>query len=313
MKCLDLLELIEYSEFALDDARMEQIKQHLESCQACQEKYEGLEQMTTALRTHFRSQTKVKGEDCPDDSVWEKYVKKQMAPQEESELKEHLAECDYCFDVAAKLFKTQLDEAAVANIQTPQSFQERVEVKWPRPGVLTRWLQILREHLFAPRLIAAYATAVILLLAFFIGRPYILHKGDNIVKTPLQQIQIGQQNYTVFNLSLKSSPDLKQPDEMPQLPLAALSSSQHRQMLAFLSVQLANALKAFFESADAEHLEHILTELETQEIKPLTREIEFVIIETSLRSQIQNDNYKEEQRLLVSFPEETILKIQAAQ
>jgi len=351
MKCLELLELLEYRESAVDAERMEQTKKfvlngctpgekglpslpfktkkHLEECQTCREKYEGLEQLATALKTYFRSQPKVKGEYCPDESVWEKYVKKQMKPQDSSALKEHLAECDYCFDIAAKLFKAQLDVEAVANVQTPPWLKERVEKTAPGSRMsnvhpLLRWLQALR-NLFASRLVVAYAAAVILLFAFFIARPYILHKGVDMASTSNQLIQIGQKSYVVFNLGSKVSPNLKTTDEMPQLPLAALLRSQHaRQMLAFLSVQFVDALKGFLESTDlpvrkertqtgAEHLNRILTELETQGIKPPTGEIEFVIIETSLRSQIQNETYKREQHLLVSFPEETILKIQNVQ
>ena len=281
MECLELLELLEYREFALDEERMEEARKHLEECQACSERFEGLEQFTTTLGTHLRNQPKVKGQDCPGDSFFAKYVKKQLDSREEEMLKEHLAECDYCFDVTAELFKIHLDADALARVQTPSWLKERVGITTARSQM--PWLLTFR-NLFAPRLVMVYAAVLVLALAFFIARPYI--SGD------------GEINYIVFN---------------PGEPLPVETLFPPEPQLAFLSVQLADALKDFYASTDEEHLNRILEELENQVLKISNRKIESVYIENSLHSQIQNETYRQEQPVLISFPAKTILKIQNAQ
>ena len=145
------------------------------------------------------------------------------------------------------------------------------------------WLLTFR-NLFAPRLVMVYAAVLVLALAFFIARPYI--SGD------------GEINYIVFN---------------PGEPLPVETLFPPEPQLAFLSVQLADALKDFYASTDEEHLNRILEELENQVLKISNRKIESVYIENSLHSQIQNETYRQEQPVLISFPAKTILKIQNAQ
>jgi len=283
MECLELSELLEYREFALDNERMEEAREHLEECQVCSERFEGLEQLTSALGIHLRSQAKIKGQDCPDDAFLEKYVKKQLDSREEGMIKEHLAGCDYCFDVTSELFKVQLEEEALANIYTPSWLQERAGITKSPSQIpwLQTWAQTLR-NLFAPRLVLVYAAAVVLALAFFIARPYIIGNGEI--------------NYIAFN-----------PDE--PLPLIGYGPSETKPeaQLAFLSVQLADALKDFYESADEEDLNRILGELENQVLKIHNRKIKSVYVEYSLHSQIQNGVYKQEQPLHVRFTAEEIL------
>jgi hypothetical protein len=308
MKCPETGKMISYQTGSLDSEEAEEVRRHIEICQACKRKIDGAEYLTQALSKYFQSQKLTRGQKCYDKSIWEKYVRNEETSFTTEELQEHLSECDYCFDIVASLIQEQEVKSQIEELKTPQWIQQKPPIKL---SLFQGWIDGLKtffaESFFANRRLSyAFATAAIVLIAV-IGLIFAkFYNKDGIPQFPPGQM-------LVINLDTPNpTPQLlKQASGEQGIPTTAFSGSESgNKMVVALAPELARAIKAVMLPKGNLSRQPLIDALKSQEIELPTATITNIQIDSGLYTEIQSGNYQAYQRLFISFPEKITVRIE---
>jgi anti-sigma factor RsiW len=327
-----LNQLIAYRDGELDESERKVIEQKLKESPDFHARYEALEHLAGSLKSYFDTHPPEKAANCPEESLWARYLNDELDAQEQAGYMEHLQECDYCFDIAASLKKEQMQEATAQPLRPPEWLRQRADASDQRTSLQNRWADFVRglgqtwAGLVTPRK-WAYATAglatVILLAGLFVWQEYYSTDLPGPMGLPGQSIQLADNTYQLLAL-----PSLTQPEDLPEDPeewqnwySALIEEEQPRSVVALMTSSLAEALRMVMNSQQRDGTKRVIAELDAQVVKLPSEPIAGILMEQEIAQQILQKNYRLNEHLLITFltsekdelGAQTILRIEAEQ
>ncbi len=104
--CPDFETLVRYTDSELGDGEKRAMKQHLETCSACQGRFASLKELQYKLALTFKNMNAEETEKCLPDEDISAYADVAVTEEEKSDYEKHLAECLWCL---RRLIETRED------------------------------------------------------------------------------------------------------------------------------------------------------------------------------------------------------------